>query len=425
MHKDLDITLDGLSKIEGHAELDVKVRGGKVVSARLMINENKRFFTQAIRGQHFRSVSQMVSRICGTCSIAHQMACIEAVERALGVEPSPQTRALRNLAMHGLMIRDHALHLYLFCMPDIYGKDSVLELDGPLHELVHDAFDVKAAGNALCTLVAGRSVHPPYPQVGSFARVPSAEEAVPVMKQLQSVRPKVLALIRIFEDCAFIHERNVRSVALANDDYNFLEGEIRSSDGLCVPESLFWEHLGRVVIPYSQATAFQLEGSPYVVGAAARMNLNAHSLHPQTRKDAASALTKFPTKNAFHNNLAQAVEILHCIDRSLDMLSMARFRPEPPPTIAPKQASGVGVIEAPRGTLYYMLDITADGKVRFGNLVIPTAQNQMMMERDIRTLVPTLLHLPKDRIEREIEKLVRAYDPCMSCASHFLKVKWR
>ena len=424
MHKELDITLDGLSKVEGHAELEVKVSDGKVTTAKLMINENKRFFTQAIKGQHFRSVSQMVSRICGTCSIAHQMACIEAVENALDVKPSPQTKALRNLAMHGLMIRDHALHLYLFCMPDIYGKDSVLEFEGPLHELVHDAFDVKAAGNALSTLVAGRSVHPPYPQVGGFSRVPSDDEITPVLKQLQSIRPKVLELIRIFDECSFVHERDVRSVALANNDYNFLEGEIHNSEGLCTPESLLWEHLNRVVIPYSQATAFQFEGNAYVVGAAARMNLNSHSLHPQTRKDAASALAKFPTKNAFHNNLAQAVEILHCIDRSMDTLSMAKFRPEPPPAIVPKQSSGVGVIEAPRGTLYYMLDIAADGKIRFGNLVIPTAQNQIMMERDIRTLVPTLLHLPKERIELEIEKLLRAYDPCMSCASHFLKVRW-
>lgn len=424
MHKELDITLDGLSKIEGHAELDIKVRGGKVTTARLKISENKRFFTQAVRGQDFRAIHQKVSRICGTCSIAHQMACIEAVEHALGVRPTEQTQLLRNLAMFGLIIRDHALHLYLFCLPDIYGKDSVLEFQGDLHKLVHDAFDVKAAGNALSTLAAGRAVHPPYPQIGGFSRTPKPEEIKPVIKQLKSVRPKILRLIEIFENCPFKHERDVNFVGLVNKDYNFLEGEIHSSSGLCTPESLYWHHMNRVVIPYSQATAFQFQGEEYVVGALSRINLNRHSLHWRTRREASSALEKFPSNNVFHNNLAQAVETLHSIDRSVDLLSEAKFHPEPPVPVKPKQASGVGVIEAPRGTLYYMLDIASGGKVRFGNLVIPTAQNQIMMERDIKALVPNILHLKKKTIEHEIEKLIRAYDPCMSCASHFLKVRW-
>ncbi|MFH1294937.1 MAG: nickel-dependent hydrogenase large subunit [Candidatus Aenigmatarchaeota archaeon] len=427
MHKDMDITLDGLSKIEGHAELDIKVRGGKVVSARLGISENKRFFTQAIRGQDYRALPQKVSRICGTCSIAHQMACLEAIENALGIVPTTQTMTLRNLAMYGLMIRDHALHLYLFCLPDIYGKDSVLEFDGPLHELVHDAFDVKAVGNALSTLVAGRAVHPPLPQVGGFTRFPEESSVKEVIRQLKSIRPKALKLIDIFQKSDFKFEHDVKFVGLVNKDYNFLEGEIQSSDGLCIPESMFWEHLNRVVIPYSQATAFHFQGANYVVGALSRVNLNKDSLHPDTKKDAATALAAFPSKNLYHNNLAQAIELLHSVDRSIDILSNTDFKAEPlvQPASRNNQVTGVGVIEAPRGTLYYMLDMNKQGKVIYGNLVIPTAQNQMTMEKDIRKLVPTILHLPREGIEHEIEKLIRAYDPCMSCASHFLKVKWR
>lgn len=424
MHKDIDITLDGISKIEGHAELDIKVRDGKVHTARLSISENKRFFTQAIKGQDFRALSQKVSRICGTCSIAHQMACLESIEHAIGFKPSEQTMALRNLSMFGLMIRDHALHLYLFCMPDIYGKDSVLEFEGPLHELVHDAFDVKAAGNALSTLVAGRSVHPPYPQVGGFSKVPDAAGAKEVVKQLKSIRPKVVKLIDIYASSNFRFDHNANFVSLVNKDYNFLEGDIQSSEGLCIPESLFWDHLNRVVIPYSQATAFQFQGGRYMVGALSRMNLNRVSLHPDTTKEVPSAIANFPSKNVFHNNLAQAIEILHSIDRSVDMLSSMDFKQESSPKLEPRQSTGVGVIEAPRGTLYYMLDLDKAGKVTYGNLVIPTAQNQIVMESDIKEFVPGIIDQPKDTIEREVEKLIRAYDPCMSCASHFLKVKW-
>src|SRR3989338_6186124 len=171
MHNELDITLENISKTEGHADLDVKVVGGKVTDVKLKISENKRFFTQAIRDKPLIGLPQLVSRICGTCSIAHLTCCTEAAERALEIVPSDQTMLFRKLSMYGLMIRDHALHLYLFVMPDLFGKDSLLEFDETdkeQHELLHDAFDIKAAGNHLSQAVAGRSVHAPYPAIGGF-----------------------------------------------------------------------------------------------------------------------------------------------------------------------------------------------------------------------------------------------------------------
>ncbi len=426
MHDSLDINIDQISKTEGHADLEVKVRKGKVEYVKLKISENKRFYTQAVRNRHFQSVPQFVSRICGTCSIAHLTCSMEAVEKCLGVEPSHQTELLRKLAVYGMMIRDHALHLYFFCLPDIFKVDSVFEFDKSKDQLVKQAFAVKGAGNNLSKIIAGRAVHATYERIGSFSHIPSREDIDALIRQLKSVRDNVLELVELFYDCKFTFERKTTFVALTTKDFSFLEGEIRSSDGTTIREEEYWDYLSRVVSPYSQATGFRFKGDEYMVGALARMNLNRDALHRKTREDTAKYLAVFPSYNIYHNNLAQAIEILHCIDHSIQLLEENEFKDESPPSnsFKVKEGKGVGVIEAPRGTLYHMLELDREGKVKFANFVIPTAQNQIKMEKDIAGVIPQILHMTKHEIHHELEKVVRAYDPCMSCASHFLRIKW-
>jgi len=424
MHEDFEISIEGLSKIEGHASLDVKVRKGKVEYVKLKISQSKRFYTQAIRGKMFQSVPQLVSRICGTCSIAHLTCCTEAVEKALHVEPSSQTSLLRKLMTYGMMIRDHAMHLYLFSLPDVLGKDSVLDFDERQHELVHHAFEVKKAGNDLSKLIGGRAIHPPYAQVGNFSHLPDKNETKQVIEELKKVRSNIFELVRIFYDCPFTFRKRTRFVALTTSDFSFLEGMIKSSQGLIIPESNYWEHLHRVIIPYSQASGYEFEGKDFMVGALSRINLNREKLHKETRRDLAKYIRMFPSENIYHNNLAQAIEVMHCIDHSIEILENTDFKKENNKKIKIKEGKGVGVIEAPRGTLYYAVDLDKEGKILYGNLVIPTAQNQIKMENDIRTLVSRNLDKDKNFIQYEIEKLIRAYDPCMTCATHFLKVKW-
>jgi len=424
MHEDFEISIEGLSKIEGHASLDVKVRKGKVEDVKLKISENKRFYTQAIRGKQFQTVPQLVSRICGTCSIAHLTCCTEAVEKALRIQPTEQTILLRKLMTYGMMIRDHAMHLYLFSLPDVLGKDSVLDFDERQHELVHHAFEVKKAGNDLSKLIGGRAIHPPYAQVGNFSHLPDKNETKQVIEELKKVRSHIFELVRIFYDCPFSFRKRTRFVALTTDDFSFLEGVIKSSQKLIIPEEHYWEHLHRVIIPYSQATGYEFEGKDFMVGALARINLNRERLYKETKRDLAKYLRIFPSENIYHNNLAQAVEIMHCIDHSIEILEGVEFKREPVVEFKIKEGKGVGVIEAPRGTLYYAIDLDKDGKILYGNLVIPTAQNQIKMENDIRTLVSRNLDKDKNFIQYEIEKLIRAFDPCMTCATHFLKVNW-
>jgi len=424
MHIDFDLNVEGISKTEGHASLEVRVRNGKVETVKLKVVENKRFFTQAVRGKDFKLLPQTVSRICGTCSIAHQLCSIEAIERALGIKPSHQTILLRKLLMYGLMIRDHALHLYFFSLPDIFGKDSILEFEGKEHKFLHDAFDVKYAGNSLSKLIGGRAVHPPFTQVGGFLKVPSKEEVEKVIKELKEVREKVLDLIEVFYRCDFEFRRKTNFVALCTPNYNFLEGEIRTADGLVIREEDYWDYLNRVVIPYSQATGFEFEGREYMVGALARMNLNRQALNEETKKDVSEYLKVFPSDNVYHNNLAQAIEILHSIDEAKRILEISEFKKEKLPEIKPKMSKGIGVVEAPRGTLYYMVQLDEQGRLKYANLVIPTAQNQIQMEKDIKRLISENLSKSKEEIRQEVEKLIRAYDPCFSCASHFLRIKW-
>ncbi len=421
-HMDGIMHLDKLSKIEGHGSLDIKIKDGKVKYVKLKITENKRFFTQAVLGKSAMALPAMTSRICGTCSIAHLSCCSEAVEHAVGFEPTDQTIMLRKLSLYGMTIRDHALHLYMFCLPDLFGKDSILDFDKSQDEMVRRAFAIKSAGNNLSKAIAGRAVHATFAQVGSFSNIPSEEQVAAVVKELKSVRNYAIEFIELFYDCEFKLERDTNFVSLVPKDYAFLGGEVVDSKGISIPKEEYWDFLNRIIIPYSQASGYNFEGEEFMVGALARMNLNRANLNSRTKADASKFMNVFPSKNIFHNNLAQAIEILHAIDHSVELLESNEFKEEPKTPVPIKAGEGVGMLEAPRGTLYYMLSINGSGRVQYGNIVVPTQQNQICMEKSVLELVEANLDKGKKNIELAIERLIRAYDPCMSCASHFLKI---
>jgi coenzyme F420-reducing hydrogenase alpha subunit len=430
---DFDINLDEISKIEGAASLEIKVRNKKIEDLKFSISEWKRFYTQAIRGKPATAVPQLVARICGTCSNAHLLASLEAVEKGLKVTPSPQTMILRKLLYYGLIIRDHALHLYIFSLPDLFGKNSILDLDenDPIQkQLLEDAFAVKEVGNQLSIVIGGRSVHAPMPTIGGFLKLPKLEDIKALKPKLLEIRPKILKLIELFakDPSDFTLQAPVTYCGLSSDDFSFLEGAIKTSDGVTIQEKDFGTHLNGVIIPYSQARGFKFDGKLLMVGALARINNDKDRLHPKTKESVKAYLDVFPSHNLFHNNLAQAIEIVHTIDSSCDLIDgLNAIENESPIKIQAAETVGVGLIEAPRGTLYYKLEISADGTVKHGDIVVPTGQNQIVMERGIYELVEKLLAVdtPKDQIVYEIEKFIRAFDPCMSCAAHFLRVKWR
>jgi len=428
MHQ-INIELDHITKIEGDASISIVVEDGKATKVEFKTEEYKRFFTEALKGKSILAVPSHLSRICGTCSNAHVLAAIEACEMALDITPTKQTEMLRALTMHGLTVRDHALHLYLFCLPDIYGKDAFLDFDeNDPHEdqLLHDAFAIKAAGNFLATIIAGRSIHAMYPVIGGFIHFPEKEQVDEAVKKLADVREAALRLVAEFMNAPFHFDRKTEYMALLpKDGYGYINGSIVTSKGETYDEKRYRDLVDHVVLPYSQASAYQYKGNPYMVGALARMNIAKDKLHPKTQESCKDALALFPSTNIFHNNLAQAIEIVHSIDEAIELLTNNPIEKEEVIKKPYRDAVGVGVIEAPRGALYHKIHMGEDGKIIDGEVIVPTGQNQINIEEDCGRLVEELVAqgvTDEVVITFELEKLIRAYDPCMSCAAHFLKV---
>ncbi|MEK7631823.1 MAG: nickel-dependent hydrogenase large subunit [Patescibacteria group bacterium] len=425
---DLSLT-EEITKVEGSAFLDVQVRGGKVEKCHFGISESKRFYTQAMRGKPWRGLPALLARICGTCSNAHLLCSIEACEHALGIVPTPQSQLLKKLTMYGLNIRDHALHLYLFALPDMWGKDNFLsfdEKDEEQHQILHDAFEIKGAGNQLAIAVSSRSVHAVFPAVGGFLQVPKPEEIAPLIRILENARPAAIRTVERFAKCQFHFDRKTHFMAMIANPFSYLDGEIVSDrTNERVQEKDFRSHLEHVVVPYSQASGYEYKGATYMVGALARINLGKDGLHEKTKASLADILMRFPSTNIFDNNLAQAIEIVHCIDDAIDVLSHTTLVKEPLVVPAHQAGTGVGVVEAPRGTLYHKVTLNDKGIVTDGEIIVPTGQNQINIEQDMaRRLEEMLPNDPnKDTVQLELEKIIRAYDPCMSCASHFLTLK--
>ena len=426
MHS-FDINLKDISKIEGHTHLELKVRDDKVTECKLKIDENKRFFTQAVVGLKYTNVPMTMSRICGTCSSAHVVCSTEAIEKAFDVKASEQTMRLRNLLINASHLRDHAMHLFFFVLPDVFEIDSVLNFGDDLHEWIHRGLDIKDAGNSLSTIIGGRAVHPPNSIVGGFTKFPTKEAVEETKIKLKKSRDKIIAIIDLLykKRKQFLFVRKTNYIGLVNNDYNFLEGKLKTAQGTIIEEKDFGNHLERVILPYSHATAFEFESKEFLVGALARMNVNKDRLNKKTKQDVEKYLNVFPSDNVFDTNLAQAIEMLNILDNSLDLLQI-EIRPEPLAKIIPKKSTGIGVIEAPRGTLYYRLDLNEKGTVTFADLCIPTQQNIFHIENSIARYVEKLLKqgLKKEDLPFKVEKMIRAYDPCMSCAAHFLKIDW-
>ena len=429
MHN-LDLSIADITKIEGKASCEIKVRDGKVEKVEFSIAEYKRFYTQAIRGKDIVALPQLTARICGTCSNAHLLCALKAVENAIGLVPSPQTIWLRKLLNYGLIIRDHALHLYVFVLPDLYGRDSILDFDEKIpseHRLLDDTFSVKAAGNRLGKTVGGRSVHAPFLTVGGFIKIPSQEDLLKCVDDLNAIRPKVLDLIEIFaKNDEILIRKDLDFAALTDAEYSFLYGDLIRTDGSIIPSEKYGEFLEHVAVSYSHASGYKFDGHIYMVGALARLNLAKDNLHKETKKSASKYLSLFPSKNIFHNNLAQAIEILHAIDSAIDIIQNIKIKDEKPIPQVRRTGVGIGVIEAPRGALYYKLEVDSKGKIINGQIVVPTGQNQIGIEASISQYLTDNIEKIDDKkeVEHLVERIVRAYDPCMSCASHFLKFKW-
>lgn len=420
------ITISHVTKVEGHASLTLKIRKDRVEKCQLEAIEGARFFEGLLEGRPCIEAHEITSRICGICSSSHAVCSLMAVENALKVRVSKQTKLLRELLLIGERIRSHATHLYFFVLPDYMGYESAIEMASSNRKKIDDALALITLGNRIVEIVGGREIHPFTCVLGGFTNVPKKEEFDTLLEQLKKSRGVAAETAGLFEDLHYPEfERNREHLCLKEKSkYPSMGGRIYSDRGFNVRQGDYHKYLEEYIEPYATAKFAVKKGKEYSVGALARMDDCYKLLSDGAKK--LNKKIKISSDNPFHNNFAQALEIMHWIETAIGILQKNKFKKEEIKDIKIRKGRGIAVIEAPRGMLFYDYHIGKDGNITKANIITPTCQNLRSMELDIKAYVEVLLKekAGKEKLVLEIEKLIRAHDPCFSCSTHFLKVKW-
>lgn len=417
------IKLDHITKIEGHAQLSLKIDKNEIKSLDLEVFEGARYFEAIVRDRRWDEAPVLTSRICGTCSPIHVITSLRAVEDAFGIKVSKQTSYLRELMALGSMIQNHVSHLYFLALPDYLGYGSALEMAGKYKKDIMTALKLRKVGYEIVRLIGGREIHPMTAVVGGFSKLPNANQIKDMLNNLMDARNDALYTAQLFQKLKYPQfERQRAEFALRKDnEYPFIEGQIGSLDKKTIKTHDYDKHFKEYIEKDSSAKFAVVEGKSYMVGAIARVNINYRNLSYNAKR---AARIKPPYNNPFLNNVAQAIEIVHAIDRCISILKDIKIQDEPQPQIVPKKGVGIGVSEAPRGLVFHKYEFDGDGIIRSADIITPTSQNLKSIEDDLLLYIPTLLRLPEDKLILEIEKLIRSYDPCISCSAHFLKVNF-
>ena len=427
--KGYEINVRHITRVEGHGNLVVNVKDGRIEELRLEIVESPRFFEAMLEGRRYDEAPWITARICGICALGHTTASLLAVEDALGIEPDESTVLLRKLLVDGETLQSHILHLYFLVAPDFFGAGSVIPLAETHPEVVKRALRLKKTANAAVETLVGRKVHPIGMVPGGFCRWPLPEEIGEVKRMLLGAREDIAATAELFGGLEVypLRRDDTEYLALQTDgEYALYTGQIASSLGTVTPANTYRDRIHERVVPHSSAKHVSAERESFAVGALARYNLNHDRLHPWAKAVASEYGLAPPVTNPFHNNTAQVLEILHCYENALDLCDrllerrgIAHRIKEPT-----RHGRGVGASEVPRGTLYHDYQIDAEGRITEANCVIPTGQNLANIEADMRQLVAEMAGGEPKEIQGRLEMLVRAYDPCISCSCHFLDIRF-
>lgn len=422
---DRTIRVDRIARVEGEGALRVTVKDGRVDEVRLSIFEAPRFFERFLEGRHISELPDLVARICGICPVAYQMSAVHAVEQILGVTVEGPLRDLRRLLYCGEWIESHALHVFLLHAPDFFGYESGLEMAKDYPDLVRRGLELRKAGNAILALLGGRAIHPVSVRVGGFSRVPTRRELAGLKDMLLRTRDAAAETVRWvagFDFPAFAQAYTFVALRSATE-YPMNQGQVASTDGFEIPVAEFERHFVEHQVDHSHALQCSMDGRSYMVGPLARLHLNYDRLSAVTRDVLADARISLPLRNPYQAVIARAAEMLHAADEALRVVDT--YEPPPAPSLAFTMKSGTGTAatEAPRGLLYHRYAIDEDGTIRTVVIVPPTSQNQRRMEDDLRAVLPGVLDLDNEAAARACERVIRCYDPCISCATHFLRLE--
>ena len=423
--KSRTIDVDYLARVEGEGAIHVKVKGNKVTDVQLKIFEPPRFFEAFLRGRNFTEAPDITARICGICPIAYQMSAVHAMEDALGVKVEGQLRALRRLVYCGEWIESHALHVYMLHAPDFLGYQDAIQMAKDYPKEVQRALGLKKIGNELVTLLGGREIHPINVRVGGFYKVPTKRQLASIVERLKWARDAAVETTRLVGTFRFPKfEQDYEFVALRHpDEYPFNEGHVASNKGLDIPVRDYENHFFEEHMPYSSTLhSVYKDHGPYFVGPLARYNLNFDRLTPVAQEAARSAGLAPECRNPFKSIIVRSVEMVYACDEALRIIDEYEMPEKPAVEVKPHASRGCGCTEAPRGILYHRYRIDDSGAILDAKIVPPTAQNQRIIESDLREFVSKNLKLTQEKLTWQCEQAVRNYDPCISCSTHSLKL---
>jgi len=425
--KNKSIKVDYLARVEGEGALHVKIKNGVVVDAKLSIFEPPRFFEAFLRGRLFSEAPDITARICGICPVAYQMSSIHAMENAFGVTITGQLRELRRLLYCGEWIESHSLHIYMLHAPDFLGFQDAIQIAKVHPEVVKKALRLKKIGNELVTLVGGREIHPINVKVGGFYKLPTKQELQSLVERLEWAKDAALETVNFVATFNFPDfEQDYEFVSLRHpDEYPFNEGRLVSNKGLDIPIREYDNNFMEEHAEHSHALHSILKKrGAYFVGPLARYNLNYDKLTPLCREAAKSAKLGEQCFNPFKSIIVRAIETLYACEEALRIIKAYEPPKQAAVSIEPKLGMGYGCTEAPRGILYHRYKVDDRGIILDAKIVPPTSQNQKIIERDLFNYVSKNINLPTDKLTWQCEQTVRNYDPCISCATHFLKLNF-
>jgi coenzyme F420-reducing hydrogenase alpha subunit len=419
------IRVDTLARVEGEGALHITIAGERVTDVKLKIYEPPRFFEAFLRGRHFSEAPDITARICGICPIAYQMSAVHAIERALSIHIDPAVRLLRRLFYCGEWIESHTLHVFMLHAPDFLGYQDVIGMAGDHRAVVERALRLKKIGNRIVSLLGGREIHPISAAVGGFYKTPPKYQLRELVDDLEWALEASLETVRWTAGLKFPDfEQDYEFVALRHpDEYPFNEGRIVSNRGLDIDADEYEDHFVELHVKHSNALHSVVRGrGSYFVGPLARFNLNFAQLPEVAQHAALQAGLRPPVKNPFRSIVVRAVELVFaCVEA---LRAIREYEPPAAPRVEVPNRAGVGqaVTEAPRGILYHRYALDDKGLIVAAKIVPPTSQNQKRIEDDLREYAAQLAAWPLEEATWKCEQAVRNYDPCISCATHFLKL---
>jgi len=426
------IKIGHLCRVEGHGGITLDIKDGKIINVKADIFEGSRFFETIIIGRYYNEITPILSRICAICSAVHTITSLKAIENAFNIKVTPQTNLLRDLLIQGGNIESHALHLFCLAVPDYLGYTGAITLAADKPELVRMGLDLKKLGNNIQEAIGGRAVHPVNAVIGGFGRLPDEGLLIELKRQLEKGLQQALDTIDIMATLKipdFTESMTIYAALESMDGkFSFFGDRIILSTGDSIDVSKYKEVCNEKVVPHSHAKHSLFKRKPFMVGALARITLNGHKLTGEAKKAMEKLGLNLPSQNILSNNLAQAVEIVYDIERSLEIIEQLLrngIKDEKPVRVKVKAGIGTAACEAPRGMLFHSYIFDSKGRITRADVITPTAQNLANMEKDFRVSAERLLNESKESLSEKLEMVARAYDPCISCSVHLIEVNFK